>query len=76
MGQLPPDVAAYLQSLEDRISELENPGSPRPVFACTTANQPDALTYIGCVIRNTTLNILAHSDGTNWRREDTGATIP
>jgi hypothetical protein len=27
------------------------------------------------VLRNTTLNILAVSDGTNWKRQDTGASI-
>jgi len=71
----PDDLRAYLNDLEARVAILEAPDSPKPVFACTTANMPSAATYIGCVLRNTTLNILAHSDGTNWRREDTGATI-
>lgn len=71
----PDDIRAYLNELEERIATLEAPDSPKPVFACTTANMPDPAVYIGCVIRNTTLNILAHSDGVAWRREDTGATI-
>lgn len=74
-GQIPPALADYLGDLEARVAALENPGLPVPAFACTTANMPSAATYIGCVLRNTTLNILAHSDGTNWRRQDTGAVI-
>jgi hypothetical protein len=75
---LPPNLtflAQWLNDLEARIEAMENPNAPKPVFACTTALMPDAATYIGCVLRNTTLNILAHSDGTNWRRQDTGAVI-
>ena len=75
LGQVPPDVAAFLQGLEDRVALLENPTDPVPVPAFTTALMPSAAAYIGRVIRNTTLNILAHSDGTNWKREDTGASI-
>lgn len=71
----PDDLRAYLNELEARIATLEAPDSPKPVFACTTANQPDPAVYVGCVLRNLTLNILAHSDGASWRREDTGATI-
>ncbi len=74
-GQVPPAVAAYLQELEGRIDALENPTNPVRVPAFTTGTMPSAADYIGCVLRNTTLNILAHSDGTNWRREDTGAII-
>lgn len=71
----PNDMRAYLNELEGRVANLELPLSPRPVFACATADMPSAAVYIGCVLRNTTLNILAHSDGVNWKREDTGATI-
>lgn len=76
MGMIfPPDQQAYIDALEARIAELENPASPRKVFASTTANMPAAAAYYQCVLLNTTLNILAHSDGTNWKREDTGASI-
>lgn len=74
-ANLTPDLADYLRGLEDRIAELENPGSPKKVFASTTANMPSAADFYQCVLLNTTLNILAHSDGANWKREDTGASI-
>lgn len=74
-GELPPAVADYLQGLEDRIAALESPGSPGKVFATTSALKPSAADFYQCVYLDTTLNILAHSDGTNWRRQDTGGTI-
>lgn len=72
---LEPHVAAYLQELEDRVSRLEAPQEPSRLYACTTANMPAAADFIGRILRNTTLNILAVSDGANWIRQDTGAAI-
>lgn len=71
----PPVLATYLEELEARIARLESPQQPTPVFASTTANMPAASSFYQHVLLNTTLNILAHSDGTNWIRQDTGATI-
>lgn len=72
---VPPAVAAYLEELESRVGLLETPQQPVPVPAYTTAAMPPASAFPNCVLRNTTLNILAASDGTNWKRQDTGATI-
>lgn len=69
------ELASYLQQLEDRVSRMETPLGPTPVFACTTANMPAAVGAINMVLRNTTLNILAVSDGVNWIRQDTGGVI-
>lgn len=75
VGQVPPNVAEYLEDLEARIGRLEDPQQPVPVPAYTTALMPAAARFMNCVLRNTTLNILAVSDGVNWRRQDTGAII-
>lgn len=75
VGEIPPALAEYLEGLEARIAELESPNSPKKLFACTTTNLPTAADFYQCTLLNTTLNIMAHSDGTNWRREDTGAVI-
>jgi hypothetical protein len=67
------------RALEELVTELERaldaPGEPRPVYACPTAEMPPAASYPNGVLRNTTLNILAVSDGVNWIRQDTGAVI-
>jgi hypothetical protein len=75
VGQVPPDVARYLEDLEARLGRLEDPQEPVPVPAYTTALMPAAASFMNRVLRNTTLNILAVSDGTNWKRQDTGASI-
>jgi hypothetical protein len=68
-----PHLAAHLEELERRLAIIEGPLSPRPAFPCTKAGLPPAAAHIYCVVFITDLNILAHSDGSNWRREDTGA---
>ena len=66
-------------TIEELKLELERifdaPEAPRPVYACTTANMPMAADYPNCVLLNTTLNVLAHSNGTSWFRADTGTAI-
>lgn len=75
VGEVPPALAAYLEELERRVAGLEDPGSPANVFRCTEADLPAASSYFGSFLWVTDLNILAHSDGADWRREDTGAAI-
>lgn len=75
LGQVPPDVVAYLESLEGRVAELESPKSPKPAFACLKADLPAAADYINCVAYVTDTKILVASDGTVWRRQDSGAAI-
>jgi len=72
---IPHDLAELLRDLRNAVLELATPTMPHTVFACSTAAMPPAGEWTGCVIRNTTLNILAHSDGTHWIRQDTGAAI-
>lgn len=61
--------------LEGAFDRLRNPVAPVIVPAFATADMPPAADYPGGVLRNTTLNLLAHSDGTDWIRSDTGAAI-
>ncbi len=67
--------AGAFQSIISAILGLQQPGAPSSVFACTTAQMPPAAKFKSCLLLNTTLNILAHSDGANWIREDTGGAI-
>ncbi|MFN3522232.1 MAG: hypothetical protein ACK4YQ_08275 [Phenylobacterium sp.] len=72
-------TATTLEALKLELErELDRPRAPRgptPVFACATAEMPPAADHPNCVLRNSTLNILAVSDGTRWVRQDTGAVI-
>ena len=45
------------------------------MFAVTQAKLPPAASYPQCVALVSDLNILAHSDGVHWIRQDTGAVI-
>ena len=67
--------AAFYASVANAIQQLQNPAKPTPLFNCATADMPTASDYTNCVLRNTTLDILAVSNGTNWIRQDTGAAI-
>jgi hypothetical protein len=72
---IPPAFHAVLTSMQDAIRALQTPGAPQPVFAVAQAGLPPAAGYANCVALVSDLDILAHSDGTHWRREDTGAVI-
>ena len=75
IGGIPAQVAAYLQELEDRVSSLEDLKSPRAPYACAQASLPSPSAYINAVVYVTDVKRLAHSDGTNWKRADTGANL-
>jgi hypothetical protein len=73
----PPPLADFLSELEGRIGRLEVPMDPMPLFPMTSANLSvaNAATYINRAVYVTDLNILAHSNGAHWYREDTQAVI-
>jgi len=75
IGGIPATLGAYLQELEDRVAELEDPKSPKAPYACVQADLPSPATYINAVVYVTDVKRLAHSDGTNWKRADTGANL-
>jgi len=72
---IPEAVRAVLKSFHDAISALEAPGAPTPVFAVAQAGLPPAAAHPRSLVLVTDLNILAHSDGVHWIRQDTGAVI-
>lgn len=68
-------LRAVLKSFHDAISALQAPEGPQPVFALPQAELPPAAAYPNSVVLVADLNILAHSDGVHWIRQDTGAVI-
>ncbi|WP_394764289.1 hypothetical protein [Phenylobacterium sp.] len=72
---IPAALHAVLTSIQDAIRDLQTPQAPKPVFPVSQAKLPPAASYPTCVCLVSDLNILAHSDGSHWLREDTGAVI-
>lgn len=71
----PEAVRAVLKSFHDAISALLAPAAPTPLFAVASAALPPAANHPRTLVLVTDLNILAHSDGAHWIRQDTGAVI-
>jgi hypothetical protein len=72
---LPEPMRGALTSLRDALLGLLTPAAPTPLFACAQAGLPPAAAYPQALVLVTDLNILAHSDGAHWIRQDTGAVI-
>ena len=72
---VPEGLRAILKSFHDALSALMAPGAPTPLFALAQAGLPPAADHPQTLVLVTDLNILAHSDGVHWIRQDTGAVI-
>jgi hypothetical protein len=71
----PEGLRALLKSFHDALAALMTPGAPVPLFAVAQAGLPPAASHPQTLVLVTDLNILAHSDGVHWIRQDTGAVI-
>ncbi|MBL8554756.1 MAG: hypothetical protein JNL41_10795 [Phenylobacterium sp.] len=72
---VPDAVRAVLKSFHDALGALAQPQAPTPLFAVAQAGLPPAAAWPHSLVLVTDLNILAHSDGAHWIRQDTGAVI-
>lgn len=72
---VPEAVRAVLKTFHDALAALNAPGAPTPLFASASADLPPAAEHPRTLLFVTDLNILAHSDGVHWIRQDTGAVI-
>ena len=72
---IPDALRSVLKSFHDALLDLMTPAEPKPVFAAPQASLPPASSYPRCVALVSDLNILAHSDGVHWIRQDTGAVV-
>ncbi|MEW5685785.1 MAG: hypothetical protein AB1942_12780 [Pseudomonadota bacterium] len=71
----PEGLRPLLKSFHDAILGLLTPGAPTPLFAVAQAALPPAAAHPQSLVLVADLNILAHSDGAHWIRQDTGAVI-
>lgn len=72
---IPEASRAMLKSFHDTLGALIAPAAPTPLFAIAAAALPPASDHPHTLVLVTDLNILAHSDGDHWIRQDTGAVI-
>jgi hypothetical protein len=73
-GDAPPWATRLLTDVEKSIREARD--APLQVKAYANASAlPDPARWINGVVRVANINMLAFSDGSNWIRLDTGATI-
>lgn len=72
---VPEALRSLLNSFHEAIVGLTEPGAPMPLFGVTQAALPPAARHPRTLVLVTDLNILAHSDGVHWIRQDTGAVI-
>ncbi|CAN5808088.1 hypothetical protein BH11PSE1_BH11PSE1_25290 [soil metagenome] len=79
MTPLPPDAPSNLRpvlnDLLEAVRAWRAPEAPTPIYACVQAKLPPAASWPRTVLLVSDLNILAHSDGVHWIRQDTGATL-
>lgn len=68
-----------LKDLGLLLGEMSKPAHPTPLASIAVADLPSAADYpnhvIYCSNGAAGSAILAFSDGTNWKRSDTGATV-
>lgn len=69
------DPRPFFQAVAVAIADLQQPTKPGLVFACAQSDLPPAANWPNGVVRVTTLDILAVSNGVAWIRQDTGAPI-
>jgi hypothetical protein len=72
---IPQDLGAFLAEVRDAVMELANPTMPHRAYRAASYGLPPATKFTGCVVALTDLPTLAVSDGTDWRRADTGAVL-
>lgn len=73
--EVPERLRPLLGEIVEALRGLESPGRPGAVYACAAADLPPAARFPACLVLVSDLNILAHSDGSDWIRQDTGDPV-
>jgi len=71
----PQALRPLLTEMIEALRAIRTPGAPTPLHACSIAALPPAAAWPRTLVLVTDLNILAHSDGSHWIRQDTGGVI-
>lgn len=71
----PEPLRAVLHGVHDALRSLLQPAAPTPVFTVPSGELPPAAQHPRTVVLVADLDILAHSNGANWIRQDTGGVV-
>lgn len=75
MIQISPQAPLWARQFAESINKELNRRVPLGLKDFTTANLPSASEHRYKAVWNTTLSIVCVSDGSNWIRQDTGASV-
>lgn len=73
--ETPQALRPLLAALVEAVRGLQAPGAPTALFACTAVELPPAAAWPNTLLIVSDLKVLAHSDGSDWIRADTGAPV-
>ena len=71
----PLGLRPLLAEIVESLRAAKAPSAPTPIFACASSALPPPSAWPRTILLVSDLNILAHSDGTHWIRQDTGGVI-
>lgn len=73
--QISPQAPLWAQNLVASLNQELVRRAPVPLKSYTTDELPDVTQFSGYAVWNTTISRVCVSDGTNWLRQDTGASV-
>jgi hypothetical protein len=68
-------LGPWFQEIQSRLSALETPKRPMPLFATVKSALPPPASCFNCAALLTDLGVVATSNGANWLNAATGAVI-
>lgn len=76
VGPLAPEaLRPLLREVLAAVAACRAPAAPTPLYACTAGKLPPAGAWRHRLVLVSDLDTLAHSNGSHWIRQDTGAPI-
>ena len=68
-------LGVWFAEIQARLSALETPQGPTPLYAVVRAGLPEASSFYNCAAFVSDLGVVAVSNGGHWLNAGTGAVI-